>query len=178
MSSVIRQEVIVFFSAVCHGILLTFGYDILRALRRAFVHNLAAISAEDFLFWLIAGFATFCLLFGRTDGVLRGYVAVGIMLGALLYHSTVSRPFVKLFAALLGYMRKGCQFLCRCLIFPAAKTAAVGKKLIELASKRGYNLVVKLKKRWKLIRRKNENFAHKDKRGRRYGKKKKASKQK
>lgn len=178
MSSVIRQEVIVFFSAVCHGILLTFGYDILRALRRAFVHNLAAISAEDFLFWLIAGFATFCLLFGRTDGVLRGYVAVGIMLGALLYHSTVSRLFVKLFAALLGYTRKGCQFFCRCLIFPVAKTAAMGKKLIELASKRGYNLLVKQKNRRSSVRRRKENFAHKDKRGRRYGKKKKASKQK
>lgn len=178
MSSVIRQETVVFLSAVMHGILLTCFYDILRALRRAFVHSLTVVSAEDFLFWLAAGFATFCLLFERTDGVLRGYVAVGILLGALLYHYTVSRMLVKMLAALFVYAAKGCNFLICCMVWPVCKAADVGKKIIEFVARRGYNFVIKKRKRRKSVRRGKDCCAHKEKRGRRYGKKKKASEQK
>ena len=40
---------------------------------------------------MTAGFLTFCLVFSGTDGVIRGYVAAGIFLGAFFYHKTVSR---------------------------------------------------------------------------------------
>ena len=90
MSDVIHQETVVFLLSVLHGAGLTFGYDVLRSLRRAFRHSMAAVSVEDFLFWLSAGFLTFCLAFFRTDGVIRGYVAAGMAIGAVLYHYTLS----------------------------------------------------------------------------------------
>lgn len=86
MSHVIRQETAVFLLSVAHGALLTLVYDFFRALRRVFLHSAAAVAAEDFFFWLAAAFLTFCLAFLKTDGVIRGYVAVGIVLGAVVYH--------------------------------------------------------------------------------------------
>lgn len=87
MSHVIQQETAVFLLSVVHGALLTLIYDFFRALRRVFCHSAAAVAAEDFFFWLAAAFLTFCLAFLKTDGVIRGYVAVGIVLGAVVYHA-------------------------------------------------------------------------------------------
>ena len=91
MSSVIRQEIWLFLLSVLHGASLALFYDLFRSLRRAIPHGIVLLSLEDFFFWMTAGFLTFCLAFSGTDGVIRGYVAAGIFLGAFFYHKTVSR---------------------------------------------------------------------------------------
>lgn len=168
MSEVIRQETAVFLVSVGHGILLTFFYDVLRSLRRAFSHNLLAVSVEDFFYWMIAGFLTFCLAFLWTDGVIRGYVAAGIGLGAVFYHYSVSNVIVKILSESLKLLKKLWVFLWKWLAMPVRKARGVCKKGIEFARKWGYNLGEK----------KKQATGGKHKRGRQYGKKKKTPKQK
>lgn len=55
MSEVIRQETIIFLLAVVHGTGLTFLYDLFRRCGGSAARR-AAISAEDFVFWIAAGF--------------------------------------------------------------------------------------------------------------------------
>lgn len=172
MSGVIRQETAVFFVSVFHGIFLTFFYDIFRSLRRAFAHNLIAISMEDFLYWIVAGFLTFCLAFLKTDGVIRGYVAVGIGLGAVFYHYSVSSVTIKILSEGLKLLKKLWKFLWKWLTKPVRKTRDICKKTIEFARKSGYNFFVKKKKRHA------GDLRDEYKRGRGYGRKKKTSKQK
>ena len=178
MSEVIHQETMVFLVSVCHGVLMTFLYDLLRAVRRAFSHNLIVISAEDFLFWMTAGFLTFCLAFLKTDGEIRGYVAAGIGLGAVFYHYSVSTVIVKILSEGLRLLKKLWKFICKWLIKPVRKTLSICKKGIEFARKSGYNLCVKRKKRHGGDLQDDDRHEYKNKRGRRYGKKKKTSKQK
>ena len=52
---------------------------------------------EDAAYWLFASFATFRLLFGQNDGVLRGYAVAGVLGGMVFYDRTGS---VFLFAVL------------------------------------------------------------------------------
>ncbi len=111
MSQVIRQETLVFLTAVLHGALLALAYDLLRALRRVFAHSLAVVSAEDFLFWMAAGFLTFCLLFLETDGVIRGYVAVGAALGVILYLNLFSRLVLRIVTGILGGIRAAVKMI-------------------------------------------------------------------
>ncbi|MCD7882782.1 MAG: spore cortex biosynthesis protein YabQ [Lachnospiraceae bacterium] len=139
MSSVIRQETAVFFIFIFHGALLTLLYDVLRALRRSFRHHLLVLSAEDFLYWLLAGFLTFWLSFRETSGALRGYAAVGIFLGFLLYHLTVSRLVVGLLSAVFRLPVTAAAFLRRILSIPVKKICKNCKKRIEFTQKRGYN---------------------------------------
>lgn len=113
MSRVIRQETIVFLMAVFHGLALAFVYDIIRSFRRVFRHSMAAVSAEDFLFWIAAGFLTFCLLFLETDGIIRGYVAVGAALGVVFYLNTLSRLVLFLVSGILRGIRRGVSFAVR-----------------------------------------------------------------
>ena len=46
---------------------------------------------EDAAYWLFASFATFRLLFGQNDGVLRGYAVAGVLGGMVFYDRTGSR---------------------------------------------------------------------------------------
>lgn len=128
MSQVIRQETMVFFIAVGHGAMLALFYDFLRALQRIVPHGPAAVSAEDFLYWLAAGFLTFCLLFLETDGEIRAYVAVGIGLGAALYLLIFSRYVMAAMTAVFGTVR----FLIRLIRRAVRKTV---KAALRLAGK-------------------------------------------
>ncbi|WP_283682364.1 spore cortex biosynthesis protein YabQ [Parablautia sp. Marseille-Q6255] len=139
MSNVIRQETIVFFLSVLHGVLLAFGYDLFRALRKAVPHGLFAVSAEDFVYWITAGFLTFVFAFFYTDGVIRGYVAAGIAIGAVLYHFTVSIVVLRLFAAVFGLLRDVILLLRRAAGAPVRKIWSFFKKTIEFAGKKRYN---------------------------------------
>lgn len=164
MSEVIRQETVVFFLSVLHGAVLTLAYDVLRALRRSFRHSSAAVSAEDFLFWLIAGFLTFCLAFFWTDGVIRGYVAAGIVIGAVLYHFSLSELVVRGLSAIFRGAGRIVRWMGRTLSKPLKKICYFFKKIIEFVRKKVYN-------------KKRENASKKLVRGKSYGRKKKAAKQ-
>ena len=142
MSEVIQQETIVFLLSVLHGAGLTFCYDLLRALRRAVPHRLAAVSAEDFLFWLAAGFLTFCLAFLHTDGVIRGYVAVGIALGVILYHFSASNLVVRFFSWSFLQIRHLICVILRILWWPVKKICQFWQKIIEIIGKSGYNVFI------------------------------------
>lgn len=181
MSEVIQKETLVFFLSVAHGIGLTVLYDLLRALRRVFRHGIAAVSAEDFLFWIMASFLTFCLVFSETDGVVRGYVAAGIAIGAVLYHQTFSNLVVcgcvrllsvikgifGLLYHIVGVIRTKIWRISgkvgRIVSIPVRKIWIKRKKRIEIRRKKGYNMT-------KAIRRESER---KDQRGKRHGKKEK-----
>ncbi|MCD7820307.1 MAG: spore cortex biosynthesis protein YabQ [Lachnospiraceae bacterium] len=140
MSSVIRQETAVFLISILHGAALTFLYDFLRALRRCISHGLAALSLEDFLFWLLAGFLTFYLTFRETDGIIRGYVAVGILLGFFLYHLLLSCTVVALLTGLFRLLGRIVGLPCRILSTAVKKTCIFCKKRIEFARKSVYNV--------------------------------------
>lgn len=176
MSEVIRQETAVFLLSVLHGICMTFLYDLLRALRRAFVHGLVLLSLEDFLFWIVAAFCTFCLAFLKTDGVIRGYVAVGIVLGAILYHFSVSALVVRGISGLLKLMKRLVLLIWHTLSKPVKKIWQIWKKMIEFVRKKAYNAITMHKNRQKCDS--GEGICEKSriKRGRQYGRKKKAPK--
>lgn len=135
ISPAIRQETIIFLLAALHGTFLTVGYDVLRGLRRAIPHSEAAVSAEDFFYWIAAGFLTFLMAFSVSEGVLRGYAAVAMALGALLYLETFSRFVQKIAAGFFGFFcflaQKGVRF--------AVKICGKAQKRIEIKKKKRYN---------------------------------------
>ncbi|MCC8101047.1 MAG: spore cortex biosynthesis protein YabQ [Clostridiales bacterium] len=119
MSGVIRRETAVFLISVLHGAVLTLLYDFLRALRRSFRHSLSVLSAEDLFFWLLAGFLTFYLAFRETGGVIRGYVAAGILIGFLLYDFTLSPLVVKVLSRLFLLLQRIIGFPVRVILCAA-----------------------------------------------------------
>lgn len=142
MSSVIRQETAVFLFFVLHGSGLTILYDVLRALRRCVRHSLLLLSLEDFLFWMTAGFLTFYLAFRESDGTIRGFSVVGMLLGFMLYHFTLSPLVVKILSVLLRRIFMALRMImrpCRIVQRFIQKKCKNCKKRIEIARKKAYN---------------------------------------
>ena len=158
ISPAIRQETVIFLLAALHGIFLALGYDVLRGLRSAVPHDGLDVSIEDFFYWFIAGFLTFLMAFSVSEGVLRGYAAAAMALGALLYLETVSRAVQKLAARFFCFfyflLRKAVRLTVRVLLAVkhlliccagksrnrfAAKIHGKEQKRIEIKKKKRYN---------------------------------------
>lgn len=102
MSSEIQGEIFFFLVCASAGVLLLFGYDLLRAVRRVFPHGNLLLAVEDFLYWSAAGILAFGVIFLKNSGVVRGFSLCAIVLGMGLYHKSVSPLILKAVSAGLG----------------------------------------------------------------------------
>lgn len=84
VSPVILEEVRLFFMSVGLGFFLAVIYEFLRLFRKLVKHALLARSVEDFCYWIFSGLACFVLIFRENDGILRGFVILGVLIGMLL----------------------------------------------------------------------------------------------
>lgn len=91
MNGTVRGELFLLGSSVGTGIVLMAVYDGLRIFRWLVRHGPVWTGLEDAVYWLCASFATFKLLFGQNDGVLRSYAVAGVLGGMMLYDRTGSR---------------------------------------------------------------------------------------
>ncbi len=95
MSKVLGLQSIFFLISVLWGAILLVMYDILRIFRRIKKHKWFTIAAEDFLFWLLAAFLIFRLMYEQNDGIIRGFSILGMGIGMILYNLSISRYFVE-----------------------------------------------------------------------------------
>lgn len=87
--------------ALLHGAMITFVYDLIRIFRRVLSHGNFWIGVEDFLFWIWTAFWIFSVLYRENDGSFRMYTILAMVLGMILYHKTISEPFVKITGKIL-----------------------------------------------------------------------------
>ncbi|BDF32055.1 spore cortex biosynthesis protein YabQ [Extibacter muris] len=80
----IREEFIVFVLAVLSGAIVRLVYKCISSFREIVRHSLAAIGAEDFLFWLGSALYLFVQIYHTSDGSIRWYFILGVVLGAVL----------------------------------------------------------------------------------------------
>lgn len=67
------------------GIKLAFVYDGIRLFRIFVFHRNIFISIEDLFFWIYAGIIIFEQQLEQSNGVLRGFSILGMLLGMFLY---------------------------------------------------------------------------------------------
>lgn len=93
------------------GAVMTAFYDVFRILRRIIRHGIFWISAEDCLYWLCFAVAEFGLLYQQNNGVIRFYIFLGTVVGAVLYHFLISRPIMAFFSRIIIKMKKNLKKL-------------------------------------------------------------------
>ena len=84
------------------GAEITFLYDILRILRRVFVHSSGLVALEDIAFWIYCAGKVFLLMFRESNGNLRWFAVLGALTGMYLYHRSLSPLLVKYVSGLLN----------------------------------------------------------------------------
>lgn len=102
MSQAIQIEADFFIQSILSGMILLLVYDILRILRRTITHGNLMVGIEDFFYWVASSIYLFHMLFRENDGIIRGFAIIGVLLGMLFYHLSISRWFVRFVSQFLN----------------------------------------------------------------------------
>lgn len=102
MEEFIVHEALLMLDSLYIGFVIMAGYDVLRLLRRIVKHNNLFVNIEDFIFWVIAGFVVFSLVYSENDGSLRWFIIVGVCLGIIIYEKSFGSFLVKYTAKYVG----------------------------------------------------------------------------
>ncbi len=122
-----------FIYSLALGFIFCVAYDILRAIRSAVKTSDITVFFEDIIFFVISSFITFIFLLATTNGEVRGYVIVGIILGFMINFLTFSR---------LNYKILRFVFL---KIYNAYKAIY---KILHTYSAKAYRFIVKNLRKW------------------------------
>lgn len=88
------------------GVAIGVLFDFFRILRRAIKTANIITYIEDVLFWILTGILILYNIWYFNNGEIRVYMFLGIILGVLIYMSTLSNIVVKLFTRILGTIIK------------------------------------------------------------------------
>jgi spore cortex biosynthesis protein YabQ len=102
----IPAEVTFFLYSMLYGAAFFCAYDILRCIRRIFVHTVFWIAVEDLLFWMAAGILLFLMIFDKNSGSLRGFFFFGVVLGAVFWYLLFDRPVLFVLTKILNAVKR------------------------------------------------------------------------
>ncbi|MGN0342411.1 MAG: spore cortex biosynthesis protein YabQ [Roseburia sp.] len=140
ISESIRQEMGLFLVSLVVGNLMVILYDVLRIFRKILPHRISLVAVEDVLYWLLCALAVFVLLYWRSDGVIRGFVMGGILLGMLAWNRFISPFTVEFISRSLGWVLKKIarpvQFFLKKLLSPLRFVSKYMKSSIHHAGGR------------------------------------------
>lgn len=142
MSEVIKNEVIFFGISLLVGIVILFGYDILRAVRKVFPHGNLWLAIEDFIYWTAAGITASCIIFLKNSGIVRGFSLIAIVLGMFLYYKSISRYIVKGISWGLQVITGVIRWILHIITFPVL---FLSKKMRKIARKTLKNKIKEVK---------------------------------
>ncbi len=86
-------QIIGLLRAALFGVIFALIYDILRALRRVNAFSDFAVFLQDILYFIIVSPILFFLLLSLTNGEMRLYVFIGVIIGFVFIRLTVSKIF-------------------------------------------------------------------------------------
>lgn len=116
------RELVLFMNSLWYGAVLMMLYDGLRILRRVFSHSALLVGVEDLIFWIGSSFFLFTVFFQENSGILRIYLFVGVGVGALAWHFSLSRFFVEVLVKILRKIKE-------ILGIPIRKAVILAKRL-------------------------------------------------
>lgn len=100
----VQDELLRFAGACLLGIPSGLLFDAMRLLRRLIRHNGIAVAAEDLLWVLSVCLMLLMYASAFTEGVFRGYYAIGCLLGFAVYECLFGQPVMRLLTAILHRM--------------------------------------------------------------------------
>lgn len=88
------------------GVTIGVLFDFFRILRRTIKTSNIITYIEDILFWILTGLLVLYNIWYFNNGEIRVYMFLGIILGVLIYMSTLSNILIKIFSKILQIIIK------------------------------------------------------------------------
>lgn len=128
------------------GVEIGILFDFFRILRRTIKTGNIVTYIQDILFWILTGILVLYNIWYFNNGEIRIYMFLGIIIGTLIYMSTLSSIFVKLFTKILSIIIKALEIPFKTII-------SIFRKIITL-------ILLFFSKNIKKIKIKKRNFVN------------------
>lgn len=95
-----------FLMFVLDGIVIGIIFDFFRILRKSFLTGNIVTAIEDIIFWILTGGIILYTVFVFNNGIIRGYMFLGVFCGILIYLVTFSKFFIKINVTIISFIKK------------------------------------------------------------------------
>lgn len=115
-----------------NGAIIGLLFDIFRILRKTFKTKNIVTYMEDILFWILAGISIIFFMYNFSNGNLRLFMVLGLMIGIVLYIITFSKIIINISLIIINILKQILKFF----ILPIKKISnTIVKSVNHLSSK-------------------------------------------
>lgn len=112
------KEAVFFLVMTACGAGIAFLFDIFRAFRITVKPSVVIVAVSDVLFCALAMFSMFACVWNGNSGIFRFYEPVGVILGAALYFSILSKWILTALVFIFENILKFTRFIFKILLTP------------------------------------------------------------
>lgn len=102
----VTNELIAFIYFSISGMICGFIFDLFRAKRKIFTTSNWLVYIEDLSFWLIVGAIALYTSYISSNGQVRVYMLIAMLMGMIIYFLTFSKLFYKVITNLCRYIKR------------------------------------------------------------------------
>ncbi len=142
----VNQQTIVFLMCVLTGMASGIIWDVLNISAKKLRFNKGAFFVQDILIWGIILAFFFGVIYKINGAILRWYVFLGALLGAMLYILTIRKVTINIATFLINLVSKIIIKIIKILLFPIRKIMRLFTpviKIVQNARKKASNFVQK-----------------------------------
>ena len=100
------NQVYLFVLFILNGMIIGLLFDIFRILRKSFKTKDFIIYFEDILFWILAGISIIFFMYKFSDGNLRLFMLLGLIIGEIIYLISFSRIIINVSMIIINNILK------------------------------------------------------------------------
>ena len=131
MGNAILIELYSFLVYLISGMIIGILFDIFRILRKSFQTPDIITYIEDILFWILTGIFLIIVLFKFSDGQLRIYQIIGLLIGAIIYMLSISKFFIKINVTIIRFIKNIVYKIIKILLYPIKIICNIIKKMFK-----------------------------------------------
>lgn len=113
------------------GMIIGVFFDIFRILRKSFHTPDFITYIEDILFWLFTGFFLLFILFKFSNGEIRIYNIIGLLIGCIFYLLSISKFFIKINVFIVTFIKNILYKIIKIISYPILFIIKILKKIFN-----------------------------------------------
>ena len=118
MENAVLEELYSFLIYLTSGIIIGVFFDIFRILRKSFHTPDFITYIEDILFWIFTGFFLLFILFQFSNGEIRIYNIIGLLIGSIFYLLSISKFFIKINVFIVTFIKNIVYKIIKIISYP------------------------------------------------------------
>ena len=101
-----------------NGVFIGLVFDFFRILRQGFKTSNTITYAEDIMFWVISGLSIIYSMVNFSNGALRFFMVIGLIIGFITYILTISKYIRKFSVSIIIFLKKTVKFIWGIILCP------------------------------------------------------------